>query len=484
MDVFDLSLAPPVDLPKEGTVEQEAGKPIDIPFDTQGASYALVDEKAPQIVEAENQELDCLMSKFTRGFDPGSFRDVIQAALPKLARNPFPGTYDHLLLLMFMAFEELQPVQSDMEIWLRAFYNRTGFKTPTETNLTDETFFAAELEMLRKLVEPIRDGCKKSVFWMNTRRVDPSHTCGQLEASIAVIEGFKNRICEALNSSCDTSKTIHSALPVSVERTAMLSMRQLRMDACKATLYWDNFNGSELELTSFFNFYRAHVSKHEPDRARAAGWLPPKSPQTPRQSAPEAGEGDLASWISYGVENEVADLLLKTALWLSVARGLAAVHLFCDVIQFFVPHSPSKDIDDCYLHFLEYLTRHRSCTGGIQFEPTPLIPEDNDTFPVRNIDYFEDVWRTSYGLSAGLYENTSFFVKHNVPNFQLAKVPPRRRPGHGAMQMAVQVPARPVLSPISSTPDETHSENGPTDDCDFFSLSPEKEPAPSRNNTF
>jgi hypothetical protein len=161
----------------------------------------------------------------------------------------------------------------------------------------------------------------------------------------------------------------------------MYSMKQLRMDACRASLHWDNFNGSEIEFTSFYRFYKAHISTTEPARARASGWLPPKSPGTPRLSAKEAGEGDLANWISHGIGDDIVNLLLKTALWLSLARGLAAVHLFCDVARLFVLHPPPMTISKEYRRFLLHLIRLRATTGGAQFSPSPIVPRDNKVFP-------------------------------------------------------------------------------------------------------
>ncbi|KAL2834065.1 hypothetical protein BJY01DRAFT_259677 [Aspergillus pseudoustus] len=471
-------------LPTNPDPEDGPAKSVDIPFHTQGSYYALVDEKAPQIAEAENQKLDDLMGKFTKGFDPGAFGNIIVASLPKLAIHPFPGTYTHLLLLLLESFEILQTLQLGMEQWLLSCYNGNQFSSPTETNLVDENFFGTELEMLRRLLEPIREGTKKSIFWMNTRRADASWACEQLEASIRVIESFKKDICAAAAQSSSGSKTFYSSLPVSVERDTMLSLRQHRIDACRASLYWDSYGGSDIELTSFFRFYKQHISENEPAKARASGWLPPKSPQTPRLSEQPALEGDLASWVSLGIDNEVLDLMLKTALWLSVARGLAAVHLFCDIARLFVLDKPSPELEDEHLHFLQCLTRHRYATGGAQFSPSLCVPQESRTFPNRNVDYFQDIWKTSYGLADGLYDNNTFLSPHNVANFRLSRAPSRRRSGHGDIQLVVPTPVREPMTSILNTPDESYSEHGASDEYDFISLSPDSDPACSRSKTF
>ncbi|KAL4762894.1 uncharacterized protein BDW70DRAFT_166680 [Aspergillus foveolatus] len=467
MHVSDPSPAP-AEHASEGSV-----RPVDIPFDSQCSPYALVDEKASQIVEAENQKLDDLIGRFTKGFDPAAFSAVITASIPKLIKDLFPGSYAHLLLILFETFEAVQTIQLGLETWFKRRYSGNPIFFPSETNITDETFFAAEIETLRKLLEPIREGKKSSIFWVNTRRSDPSRTCEQLEASVRVIESFKEDICAALSSG-NENRTIYSTLPVSVERTAMYSMKQLRMDACRATLHWDNFNGSEIEFTSFYHFYKAHISTTEPARARASGWLPPKSPGTPRLSAREAGEGDLANWISHGIGDDIVDLLLKTALWLSLARGLAAVHLFCDVARLFVLHPPPMTISKEYRRFLLHLIRLRATTGGAQFSPSPIVPRDNKVFPGRNTDYFEDIWRTSHQLSAGLCDEISLFVKHNIPNFKLSKAPPvRRRSGHGDMHLITQAQIRGSFASNACSSDEESGGNNTTDEYDFLDFSSE-----------
>ncbi|KAL4808683.1 hypothetical protein BDV18DRAFT_157623 [Aspergillus unguis] len=475
-----------------GPLKEGPSGPVDIPFEAHGASYALIDKKAPQILEAENEKLDELIEKFTKGFDPGAFGGTIIASIPMLTRNLFPGSYAHLLLLLLESFEMVQATQLSLEGWLAEHFHGNPIIHPTEISITDETFFGAEIEMLTKLLQPIREGTRNSIYWVNTRRMHPTRTCEELEASIRVIESFKNDVCEALKDDHEL-RTFYTHLPISVERTAMFSMKQLRLDACKATLHWDNYNGTEIEFTSFFRFYKAHISETEPEKARATGWLPPTSPGTPRLSAEEADEGDLASWISHGVNNEIIDLLLKTALWLSLARGLAAAHLFCDVARLFVLNEPNKAMTDEYGRFLLKLIRLRTATDGVQFSPTAPVPREPKTLPSRNVDYFQDVWRTGHRLSTGLYDNISFLAKNNASTFKLAD-PPRRRSGHEEMKIIAQtsfqgeIAATECLtgnansSDEESLPKDGSLANDTAEEYECFELSPDK-PAIFNNKT-
>ncbi|KAL4904568.1 hypothetical protein BDW74DRAFT_185495 [Aspergillus multicolor] len=457
----------PAELPTRGP----AG-PVDIPFDAHGSPYALVDEKASQIVEAENQKLDNLMGKFTKGFDPGAFGNLVKASIPMLLKDLFPGSYAHLLLILLETFEAVQGIQLGLEGWLKSRYNGNPIILPSETSLTEESFFAAEIETLRKLLEPIREGTKESIFWVNTRRSDPAWTSEQLEASARVIESFKHDVYAVLNSEHE-NRTFYSNLPISVERTAMYSLKQIRMDACRASLHWDTFKGTDIEFTAFYQYYKAHVAITEPAKARAIFWLPPKSPGTPRLSAEEADKNDLANWNSQGVGDELIELLLKTALWLSLARGLAAVHLFCDVARLFLPRPPPKSITKDYRRFLLHLIRLRATTEGAQFSPSPLVPRDNKVFPGRNTDYFEDIWRTSHQLSAGLCDEVSLFVKYQTPNFKLMKPPTRRRSGHADMHLLTQAQPRGSLEGNARSSDEESMGHDTADEYDFVDISSE-----------
>ncbi|KAL4925172.1 uncharacterized protein BDV17DRAFT_294725 [Aspergillus undulatus] len=465
MDLFGSSPAAPA----RPLSEVDSGA-VDIPFDSQGSSYAMVDEKAFHIIDADNKRLDGLMGKFTKGFDPGAFGDTILASLPWLAKNVFPGSFAHLLLLLFQSFEAIEHTQFGLENWLGNNYHGTPIIQPSKNSASDETFFVAEMQMLRRLLEPIREGTNREIFWLNTRRADPAKTCEQLEASIRTIEMFKDDICEALQPGYE-SRTIYNDAD-ETEWPKMFSLRQIRLDTCKATLQWDSFNGSEIELTKFFQHYKSHISANEPAKARASGWLPPKSPGTPRQSSTEARDGDLVSWASHGVEDRVLDLVLRTALWLSLARGFAAVQLFCHVARLFVLKPPKNPRNEYYC-FLLHLIRLRAASRDARLSPSPMVPGDDKAFPARNTDYFEDVARAGHKLSSVLYDDISLSRKRDAQKPTLSSPSARRRSGHGYMQSVAQASVDGSLTGIASSSDEESIANDTTDEDDLPDFSPQ-----------
>ncbi|KAL4792985.1 hypothetical protein BDV19DRAFT_400322 [Aspergillus venezuelensis] len=454
-------------------VDSEA---VDIPFQSQGNPYALVSEKAGQIIDAETKKLDHLTSKFTKGFDPGAFGETIMASLPMLAGDLFPGSYAHLLLLLFESSDVIEDIQINLERWTGNYDHGTPIIQPSKTSSSDETFFVNEINMLRRLLSPIRRGTKKEIFWLNTRRADPGKTCEQLEASIRAIEMFKSDICAAMKPGHE-QRTIYNQTSDNNEWSKLFSLKQSRLDTCKATLQWDSFSGSEIELSSFFRSYKTHISEYEPARARASGWLPPKSPGTPRLSSPKASSSDLASWASHGVNEEFLDLLLQTALWLSLARGFAAVLLFCDVARLFVLQQPSTSNSD-YWCFLLHLISYRATPGGTRLSPSHMTPREDNVFPTRNTDYFQDIMRTGHKLSENLYDDTSLLERRMETGLKLSNPPVRRRSVHGESITQSTISGSPGINDSSS--DDGSPSNATTDDDDLPDFSPQTSFSQSR----
>ncbi|GAB1204108.1 hypothetical protein APSETT445_002757 [Aspergillus pseudonomiae] len=418
MELFRLCSTPR----PEHSEEDDFASAIDIPSNTQGSG--LLDEKTKEITVIEKKRVEELMQQFTKGFDPGSFPKEVMDNLPLLSDNLFPGSYAHLSIILLENCGNMQGIQANLENWLRERYKRWAITYPDNTSITDETFFGAEFEMLRKLLAPLRGEDATHVYWMNSRYPHIVKVCQQLEASVKVIEEFKQDILQAIKSK-DEHKTIYNPLPVSQARAAMMSMRDIRLRACKASLSWDGFSESDIELTVFHQYYKNHLARSDPAKARASGWLPPSSPKIPRASAEEAEPGDLAHWPSEDSNNVSLNLMLKTALWLSVARGLAAVHLFCDIARHFTIHEPSARANDSYISYLQHLTQIRISVDGVRSRRSTPFPYRDEALSRCNPDYFGDVWRSNQSLTADLVGNVSFY-KGPDENLKLSEAPSPR----------------------------------------------------------
>ena len=187
---------------------KNTAEPIDIILDEPTDTCAMAEEKAEEIIEAENERLDQLMIEFTRGFDPGIFADEISYALPTVLLDVFPGSYEHLLSMLFESDTKMHATQVKLETWLLDRYPQVLNKITQrgETNITDETYFGAEIEILRKLLAYLRKETDKPVFWLNSRRASPTKARQQLEASVRVIELFKNDVVAAMRSDTEDSE--------------------------------------------------------------------------------------------------------------------------------------------------------------------------------------------------------------------------------------------------------------------------------------
>ncbi|PYH96409.1 hypothetical protein BO71DRAFT_417875 [Aspergillus ellipticus CBS 707.79] len=407
--------------------EKRDEKGVKIILDEPTHTCAMVEEKAEEIVEAENERLDQLMAEFTKGFDPGILADEISQSLSKILENVFPGSYEHLLSMLFECDAAMHNTQVDLERWLLDRYSQILYQITQrgETHISDETYFGAEIEVLRKILAPLRGEAEKPVFWLNSRRVNPAKALRELEASVTVVELFKKDVIAALQTDTEDRK-IYNPLPVSRERTALISIKQLRIDACQKTLSWDGYADSEIVLTAFYNAYKNYTCENRPDKAREWGWLPPTDLEPPRPSTEKAEEGDLVMWPFEHERRPALDLLLKTALWLCMARGLPAVHLFCDTCRLFTTHIPGKDANATYVRFLRHVAQTRVVDKAIKSAPPTPIPFKKKPKKTSNDDYFDDVWRSDKSLAEDLAKKPTLYGMTTAKHFKLNEAPPPR----------------------------------------------------------
>ncbi|RAL08195.1 uncharacterized protein BO97DRAFT_461863 [Aspergillus homomorphus CBS 101889] len=402
-------------------------QPMDIIVD-EPYHCAMTEEKEQEIVEAENEKLDQLQAKFTRGFDPSTFGNEVISALPSLARSTFPGTYEHFLMLLFTTDDEMHDMQVQLEQWLLQRYGQVfddGIPR-IETNIADETYFAVEIETLRRLLEPLRGDCASPVYWHNARRASPTKARKQLEASIKVVNVFKKDLIAAIQFDPQERKIVNP-LPISVERSAFVSLKQIRTDACKGTLYWDEYNQSSLVLTLFYHAYKGLVCRTNPTKARKWGWLPPETLEAPRPSSAQACLGDLAHWPLRQEGNNKYDLLIRTALWLALGRGLPAVHLFCDCARVFTSLMPPEHASPKGIVFLRRLTQLRLPVEAIRSNLKVPVPFQKRSLKSDNHEYFEDVWRSDQDLEKDLARNVTLYGMDTAKAVRQARPPPPRR---------------------------------------------------------
>lgn len=184
------------------------------------------------------------------------------------------------------------------------------------------------------------------------------------------------------------------------------------MDACKATLFWENFSKSELDFTSFFHYYKDHMCKHSPDKAVDLGWLPPHELRLPNLPSSAAENPDpISGNPSKGSTNIALNLMFDTARWLALARGLPAVHLFCDVARLFSGCNLPGNAGHSRLELLHYLSQIRVSSDCIPTRPSSALQSQDRYFANRNPDYFIDSWKSSKSLTDDIFQNVSLFER-------------------------------------------------------------------------
>ena len=176
------------------------------------------------------------------------------------------------------------------------------------------------------------------------------------------------------------------------DRKAEASVREFRMDACRASLGWGEFLKTDLHFTSFHQSYKSSLIDTAPERARAIGFLPPLQPAIPKYVPvhPETEPVAWCTWPREDLRNIILDLILKIAVWLGLARGAAAVHLFCDVVRAFTLKMPTQSTPCDRITLLYRFTALRiSCEGIESGLATPFAYDDN-ALSDKNSDYFTD----------------------------------------------------------------------------------------------
>lgn len=208
--------------------------PIGIPANT-----------APRDVTRDHEVLLEQIARFDVGFDLKTFPQYIASWLPRL-NKALPGSYEHLLLLMYDDLDHYVGLQQSMakgkgipnflETHLdqvkhadrlrnigRAYeWSNPRYRSPAtlrargppcvESKRRDEAFFFSELRMLRDLLAPVRDP-SRPVFWVTCRSDRADETAPQFAASQDLIDGFKAHLMDALYDHHKNCKNILLRLP-------------------------------------------------------------------------------------------------------------------------------------------------------------------------------------------------------------------------------------------------------------------------------
>lgn len=168
------------------------------------------DDTPTKASECDVEKLVDMVTKATEGFSLKSFIDLRISSMAKIRAGLFPGSYQHLLLLLFESPEDLHSTQTRATDWIIEYYpHRKGAGSISGADfdrhiLLDQSIFRDEVRMLRKLVAPLREELTtKPVYWITSRRLDAGETAVQFEKSLKVIDEFKTAL--SLGSAAETA---------------------------------------------------------------------------------------------------------------------------------------------------------------------------------------------------------------------------------------------------------------------------------------
>ncbi|KAJ5678429.1 uncharacterized protein N7477_004062 [Penicillium maclennaniae] len=277
--------------------ESGSARPVPIP------SIVFRDRSQDDIKKASLEYLNDNIKEWTIGFDLAAFPQTIKHWIPTLRAAALPGSYEHLLLLMFDDVKDFNQFQTTLrEAGVPGAINprQSGTLTvnaePSRRNVVgkgrsqgqardllvprgqivqndqtaDEMYFWRELHIIRLLVAPIRDE-NEEIIWITSREQQPDDMIQQFQASRDCIIDFKARLLKALDQGPENSRNFEPwyipfkvltslseviNLPPSKGlespsykelRLRTSSLHQFRMDSCKGSLEWVRFPPSEIE---------------------------------------------------------------------------------------------------------------------------------------------------------------------------------------------------------------------------------------------
>jgi len=206
--------------------------PVPIP----GAIY-----RNRSLEEMKKASLECLkdtVEEYTIGFNLTAFPEAIAKWIPRLRATALPGSYEHMLLLMFDDVKEFNKFQTTLresgvpnslqprrDGTLATNPRRSGRgaigrgkgrnqsktilvpkgRTVPNIQTTDEVYFARELHILRLMVAPLRDE-NKEIVWITSREAQPDDMIQQFDAAKTVIDTFKKLLIKAMHEGPENSK--------------------------------------------------------------------------------------------------------------------------------------------------------------------------------------------------------------------------------------------------------------------------------------
>ncbi|KAJ5139561.1 hypothetical protein N7448_002969 [Penicillium atrosanguineum] len=379
------------------------------------------DRRNDDIKKASLEFLNDNIKEWTIGFDLAAFPQIVKSWIPTLRATALPGSYEHLLLLMFDDVKEFNRFQTILReagvpgaidprqngtLTVHAELSRRNVvgkgrgqgqarsilvprgQIVQSNQTTDEMYFWRELHIIRRLVAPIRDE-HEEIVWITSREQQPDDMIQQGHQPTSPPKGLESPSYKEL-------------------RLRTSSLHQFRMDCCKGSLEWARFPPSEIELRRRYNHFGKWHGRHkEPVNAPIKNIMPQV-----QVSSNLAFEFDNA-YICMRRDGRILHLLVQIAQWLALARGFTAVHLFCDVARLFSTHG--VDIGNkAQVEICKQLTRFELLCDSLN-SPLPLnFPASSSVVDQFSPTFIQGVIQANRKMVEALVGLNTLFHRVNV----------------------------------------------------------------------
>lgn len=167
-----------------------------------------LDDDPERIAVYDAQRLRELVANFARGFDAEHFPAYVKGWMAGIHKDLFPGSYAHLMVILLEDWDRMEQFQASMFKWLCEEHPVPPFYNWGSAHGEDYMMFVSELEILQKLLWPLRRDNSRPVHWIGTRIANSGDSCNQIKTSMRIIKHFKEEISAEIHGPNDYSEFV------------------------------------------------------------------------------------------------------------------------------------------------------------------------------------------------------------------------------------------------------------------------------------
>ncbi|PGH18628.1 hypothetical protein AJ79_00407 [Helicocarpus griseus UAMH5409] len=384
-------------------------------FDAGDSPPLSEEETEDQINRARIDRLEEEIEMLKGNFNPKAWMVHVPNMTGKLVDGATPGSFRHFLLLLLEPDESFAQAQQQVQGWLNERYSRRLIhENPNDARCevwaTDKQQFMGEIEMLRKLVAPLRQE-GQVICWMDMDMDRSVYALKLLKKTYNDINIFEDEMNARLT--VKNEENLAFSCKADEPKKFLVKMRMVRMDVCNKSLH------------------RVLVSPPAPDPQRK--WVPYSAGKpiygdtrkftqlvkleaiyTPKALSRQPTADNLKFLVEStsfaGTVLDVIKTMANIARWLTAARCTEAVDLFCDVARMFSPYRPPGELSDARHSQLRAMCDVMFDIIEISTEPSSSRDDGSDYGHDPDSDYDSDQddilgsinWDYFFGPSAPL----------------------------------------------------------------------------------